>query len=259
MYKECSNPIFEGKKLDLEAIIPTFREHHAVYRPKDTWFGYCAWPSVCRDENGTLYALSAAFGSEHVCPFNKVAMYISKNGGKTWSPPIVVADTYLPDGHGGITYLGNGKLIISGQSAGAWIASMLCVDKQWLAAVGIDAEEIDAWLIDSAQMSSHFRLLEMEEKITPWLQRIDKYAPLYYIDQGVKVSPMFITYYEKDMLCRVEQNEMFIKALKFFDREADVTGYLLHGGHCHGTSQKDEDGQYEFLKKAVPWMKERGL
>ena len=155
--------------------------------------------------------------------------------------------------------LGNGKLIISGQSAGAWIASMLCVDKQWLAAVGIDAEEIDAWLIDSAQMSSHFRLLEMEEKITPWVQRIDKYAPLYYIDQGVKVSPMFITYYEKDMLCRAEQNEMFIKALKFFDREADVTGYLLHGGHCHGTSQKDEDGQYEFLKKAVTWMKERGL
>ena len=112
-FKETSNPIFGGKKLDLDAIMPTTREHYPVYRPKDTWFGYCAWPSVCRDENGTLYALSAAFGSEHVCPFNKVAMYISKNNGKTWSPPIIVADTYLPDGHGGITYLGNGKLIIN--------------------------------------------------------------------------------------------------------------------------------------------------
>ena len=112
-FKESNNPIFGGKKLDLDAIMPTTREHYPVYRPKDTWFGYCAWPSVCRDENGTLYALSSAFGSEHVCPFNKVAMYISKNNGKTWSPPIVVADTYLPDGHGGITYLGNGKLIIN--------------------------------------------------------------------------------------------------------------------------------------------------
>lgn len=155
--------------------------------------------------------------------------------------------------------MGNGKLLISGQSAGAWLASMLCVDKQWLAGVGIDAEKIDGWLIDSAQMTSHFRLLEKEEKVNPWLQRIDKYAPVYYIGEGIKVSPMFITFYEKDMLCRVEQNQMFINALKFFNSEADVTGNLLPGGHCHGTVHKDEDGQFAFVKLALPWLKERGL
>jgi acetyl esterase/lipase len=155
--------------------------------------------------------------------------------------------------------LGNGKVLISGQSAGAWISAMLCMDKQWLAGVGIDAEKIDGWLLDSAQMTSHFRLLEREENITPWLQRIDKYAPVYYVGEGVKVSPMFITFYEKDMLCRVEQNQMFINALRFFNREADVTGHLLPGEHCHGTVFKDEDGQFAFLKLALPWMKERGL
>ena len=155
--------------------------------------------------------------------------------------------------------LGNGKLLISGQSAGAWLASMLCMDKQWLAGVGIDAEKMDGWLIDSAQMTSHFHLLEFEEKINPWLQRIDKYAPVYHIGEGVKVSPMFITFYEKDMLCRVEQNQMFIHALKFFCPEADVTGTLLPGGHCHGTIYKDEDGQFAFLKVVLPWLKERGL
>ncbi|MBE5818053.1 MAG: exo-alpha-sialidase [Clostridiales bacterium] len=112
-FKETSNKLFNGKKLDLDGITPKVCETNVVYRPKDTFFNYCAWPSVCRDENGTLYALSAAFGSEHVCPFNKVAMYISKNNGKTWSPPIVVVDTYLPDGHGGITYLGNGKMVLN--------------------------------------------------------------------------------------------------------------------------------------------------
>jgi hypothetical protein len=61
------------------------------------------------------------------------------------------------------------------------------------------------------------------------------------------------------MLCRVEQNQMFINALKFFNREADVTGHLLPGEHCHGTVFKDEDGQFAFLKLALPWMKERGL
>ena len=155
--------------------------------------------------------------------------------------------------------LGNGKLLISGQSAGAWISAMLCMDKQWLAGVGMDAERIDGWLIDSAQMTSHFHLLEFEEKVNPWVQRIDKYAPIYYVGEGVKVSPMFITFYEKDMLCRVEQNQMFINALKFFNREVDVTGYLLPGEHCHGTVYKDEDGQFAFLKLALPWLKEREL
>ena len=112
-FKASENKLFQGKKLDLDVMIPKLHETSVVYRPKNTWFDYCAWPSICRDENGTLYALSAAFGTEHCCPFNKIAMYISKNNGKTWSPPIVVVDTYLPDGHGGITYLGNGKLIIN--------------------------------------------------------------------------------------------------------------------------------------------------
>ena len=155
--------------------------------------------------------------------------------------------------------LGNGKILISGQSAGAWLASMLCMDKQWLAGVGIDAEKIDGWLIDSSQMTSHFHLLEYEVGENPWVQRIDKYAPMYYIGEGVKVSPMFITFYEQDIACRVEQNQLFVKALKFFYPQADVTATLLPGSHCHGTVVREADGQFAFLTLALPWMKERGL
>ena len=155
--------------------------------------------------------------------------------------------------------LGNGKLLVFGQSAGAWLAAMLCMDKQWLAGVGIDAEKIDGWLIDSAQMTSHFHLIEYETGENPWLQRIDKYAPMYYIGEGVKVSPMFITFYEQDMACRVEQNQLFVKALKFFYPQADITATLLPGAHCHGTVVREADGQFAFLTLALPWMKERGL
>lgn len=155
--------------------------------------------------------------------------------------------------------LGNGKLLVCGQSAGAWLATMLCVNKQYLAAVEIDSEKIDGWLIDSAQMTSHFHLLEYEKKENPWLQRIDEFAPLYYVGEGIKVSPMFLTFYEKDMLCRVRQNQLFCEALQFFYPQADITATLLPGGHCHGTVHKDEDGQFAFLKHALPWLKERGL
>lgn len=112
-YRSTDNPVFLGKVLSLPSKVPEGWERHTVYRPKDTIFNYAAWPSVCCDENGTLYAVSSGGGMEHVCPFAKVYMYISKNGGKTWSPPIVVHDSYVADGHGGILYLGNGRLVLS--------------------------------------------------------------------------------------------------------------------------------------------------
>ena len=55
------NPVFCGKKLNLQPIRPEMCQHYPVYRPKDTIFAYAAWPTVTRDENGTLYASSSAF------------------------------------------------------------------------------------------------------------------------------------------------------------------------------------------------------
>lgn len=106
------NRAFQGGMLKFPKAVPDGWEKHIVFRPKDTLFNYVAWPSVCSDENGILYAISAQ-GMEHVCPFTKVCMYISKNGGKTWSPPIVVQDSYIGDGHGGIVYLGGGRLVVN--------------------------------------------------------------------------------------------------------------------------------------------------
>lgn len=111
-YKETDNPIFLGKMMKYDTIELEDSRRSVVFRPQDTIFDYAAWPSVCSDENGTLYAVSA-WGSQHVCPFTKICMYISKDGGTTWSPPIVVQDSYIGDGHGGINYLGNGKMILS--------------------------------------------------------------------------------------------------------------------------------------------------
>jgi hypothetical protein len=76
-------------------------------------FAYQAWPTVAQDENGTLYAVASGFRVRHVCPFGKTVMYISRNGGKTWTPPMVINDSYLDDRDAGIVYLGGGKLLIS--------------------------------------------------------------------------------------------------------------------------------------------------
>lgn len=87
--------------------------HGIVNRVTTSLYSYQAWPTVAQDEKGTLYAVASGFRIRHVDPFGKTVMYISRNGGKTWTPPIVINDTYLDDRDAGILYLGNGKLLVS--------------------------------------------------------------------------------------------------------------------------------------------------
>lgn len=87
--------------------------HGIINRVQGSVYGYQGWPTVARDENGTLYAVISGFRLQHVCTFGKTVMHISKDNGKTWTPPIVINDTYMDDRDAGIVYLGNGKMVVS--------------------------------------------------------------------------------------------------------------------------------------------------
>ncbi|MBQ7721007.1 MAG: exo-alpha-sialidase [Clostridia bacterium] len=89
------------------------KTHGIVNRVQNGLFAYQGWPSVTSDENGILYAAASSFRVEHICPFGKTAMYISKNGGETWTPPIVINDTYLDDRDAGILYMGKGRMLVT--------------------------------------------------------------------------------------------------------------------------------------------------
>lgn len=84
-----------------------------VNRITDSPFRYQGWPSVCRDENGVLYAVCSGHRLGHICPFGKNLMYVSYDEGNTWSCPIIINDTPFDDRDGGILSLGNGKLVMS--------------------------------------------------------------------------------------------------------------------------------------------------
>jgi len=46
---------------------------------------YIGWPTVCCRKNGELLAVFSGDRDEHVCPFGKVQMVRSADGGKTWT------------------------------------------------------------------------------------------------------------------------------------------------------------------------------
>lgn len=87
--------------------------HGIVNRVTNSLFSYQGWPTVARDEMGTLYVASSSFRMGHVCPFGKTAMYISRTDGDTWTPPIVINDTLLDDRDGGLVYMGDGRMLVS--------------------------------------------------------------------------------------------------------------------------------------------------
>jgi len=149
---------------------------------------------------------------------------------------------------------GNGDIYISGQSAGAWMAMMLCVDKHYLLDVGVDPLLVKGWISDSAQMTSHFNILTIEDKLNPLTQRIDEKAPLYFLNENFNSSPILIIFYEFDMPNRPEQNQLFYSAVKNFKSDIDIEKIKLPGGHCQGSSKKDDDNRFPYTKVAIEWL-----
>lgn len=84
-----------------------------VNRVENNIFNYQGWPTVTKDENGTLYVACSGHRLAHVCPFGKNLLYISRDDGETWSSPVIINDTVLDDRDAGILSLGDGKFLLT--------------------------------------------------------------------------------------------------------------------------------------------------
>ncbi len=146
-------------------------------------------------------------------------------------------------------------MIVSGQSAGAWITLMLCFNHEYLDEVGINNKDIVGWVSDAAQTTSHFNILKYEKGLDPWIQRIDESAPIYYINKDIDFSHILLLAYEHDLPNRIEQNELLLSTIKNFNEKADIEFKVLKGSHCHGSSELDEDGEYEVVKMIKEFSK----
>ena len=88
-------------------------KHGIIYRGQNEIFKYIGWPTLCRDENGVLYAACSGHRISHICPFGKNYLFKSYDGGENWTNPIVINDTALDDRDAGILSLGSGKMLMT--------------------------------------------------------------------------------------------------------------------------------------------------
>ena len=111
-------------------------EHGIVCRLPGERFGYFGWPTVARLDDGTLLVASSGLRAHHICPFGKTVLNVSRDDGRTWSPPRVIQDSMIDDRDAGIVSLGGAKLLV------AWFRSdtRMYIDHGW-----IPASERETW------------------------------------------------------------------------------------------------------------------
>ena len=74
---------------------------------------YHGWPTVARCRSGRLL-LSYAGGREaHVCPFGRVEIMQSDDGGQTWSWPRVLLDSAIDDRDSGVVETAKGSILVT--------------------------------------------------------------------------------------------------------------------------------------------------
>ncbi len=74
---------------------------------------YIGWPTVCRLSNGDIMAVFSGDRDSHVCPWGKVQMVRSSDGGESWSAPVTIANGPIDDRDAGIVQLPDGEIFVT--------------------------------------------------------------------------------------------------------------------------------------------------
>ena len=146
------------------------------------------------------------------------------------------------------------KLLISGQSAGAYITLMLAFDEHYLADAGMDRSRIAAYISDSAQITSHFRVLK-ERGVDSRLERIDDAAPIFHLSDRSSFGHLLLIAYTQDMPCRLEQNQLFLKSIQRLCPDQHTELVVLEGKHVNGSVHRNEKGSFDYNDVLLAFLK----
>lgn len=143
-------------------------------------------------------------------------------------------------------------IYVGGSSAGGYLSMMLCFDKQYLNAHGLEPTQVAGYLHDAGQPTTHFNVLR-ERGLDTRRVLIDEAAPLYHVGLAEKYAPMRFILAEDDMKNRKEQTELMLSTLRHFGYE----GYdlcVLPGKHVKYLHRLDAQGENEFVRVACDFI-----
>ncbi len=79
----------------------------------ETPLTYHGWPTIANVGGDKLMAVCSGGRQRHVCPYGRVYLYTSSDGGRNWSKPQIITDGPLDDRDAGIVTAPDGSLLVN--------------------------------------------------------------------------------------------------------------------------------------------------
>ncbi|MFZ4670799.1 MAG: alpha/beta hydrolase [Flavobacterium sp.] len=158
--------------------------------------------------------------------------------------PNVSAPAYIEDAAAAVSWVfnniekygGNKKLIfISGHSAGAYLGTIIVMDKSYLAKYSIDPMKIAGLISFSGQVITHFTIRK-EQGIKSTQPTIDKYAPINFVRADTPPILLITGDREMELLGRYEENAYFLRMMKL-NKNKEIRLYELQGFNHSGMAE----------------------
>lgn len=142
------------------------------------------------------------------------------------------------------------KIFVTGHSAGAYLTSMIGLDKKWLAVHGVDADEIVALYPLSGNVISHLAY-RGERGMSDTHPLIDEYAPLYHIRKDAPPYIIVTGDRELELAGRYEENAYLWRMMQVIGHPQtllyELDGYN-HGDMCAPSFHIVKNHMKEILK-----------
>ncbi len=139
------------------------------------------------------------------------------------------------------------KIIVSGHSAGGYLACMIGLDKHYLAGYGIDANSIEKLVPFSGQMITHF-VIRKERGIPDSQPVIDEFAPLFHVRADAPPLYLITGDRELELLGRYEENAYMYRMMKIAGHQ-QTTLYELDGFDHGGMAEPAFELLLKILQK----------
>ncbi|QTL34359.1 alpha/beta hydrolase [Pseudoalteromonas viridis] len=123
-----------------------------------------------------------------------------------------------------------GKIILSGHSAGGYLALMVGMDTQWLAKHNINVNRLAELVPFSGHTITHFTVRD-ERGIKGEQPIIDELAPLYHVRKDAPPITLITGDRELELLGRYEENAYFARMMKVNGHKATQIFELDGYGH----------------------------
>lgn len=142
------------------------------------------------------------------------------------------------------------RIFVSGHSAGGYLTSMVGLDKRWLAAHDIDADQIAGLIPYSGHTITHFTVRK-ERGIDGKQPIIDDLAPLYHVRKDAPPLLLITGDRELEMLGRYEENAYMWRMMQVVGHP-DTKLFELDGYNHGAMAEPAHPLLLKFIKRLSP-------